>query len=79
MVDRCCMAMLPPRYCSGPAKPVKGGGREGERDTGHRDLAEMSVDEFFESGLASSSDDETDFGPTNSATAHKMLSKVKKR
>ena len=50
-----------PRSCSGSAKlPVKGGGREREKGTGHCDLAEMSVDDFFESGLISSSDDESD-------------------
>ncbi len=53
---------------------MKGGGRE--RESGHHDLAEMSVDDFFESGLVSSSDDES---PTASATAHKKHSRVKKR
>ena len=60
---------------------MKGGGRERERDTSHRELAEMSVDDFFESGLVSSSDDEPDSGPTTSrsATDHKKRSKVKTR
>lgn len=53
---------------------MKGGGRERER---HRDLAGMSVDDFFESGLISSSDDESDSEPM--ASAHKKHSKVKKR
>ena len=67
-----------PLSCSGSAKPpVKGGGRERERGTGHRDLAGMSVDDFFESGLVSSSDDDSDSGPT--ASAHKKHSRVKKR
>jgi hypothetical protein len=62
-----------PRSCSGSARPklaVKVGGR------GHRDLAEMSVDDFFESGLVSSSDDESPAAP---ATTHQKHSKVKKR
>ena len=53
---------------------MKGGGRERERQ---RDLVDMSVDDFFESGLVSSSDDESDSGPV--ASAHKKHSKVKKR
>ena len=55
---------------------MKGGGREREKGTGHHDLAEMSVDDFFESGLISSSDDESDSEPMAS---HKKHSKVKKR
>ena len=52
---------------------MKGGGREREK----HDLAKMSVDDFFESGLISSSDDESDSEPM--APAHKKHSKVKKR
>ena len=53
------------------------------RDTSHRQLAEMSVEEFFEKGLASSSDSENDSGAVAAIDVvqrtEKKRSKVKKR
>ena len=71
--------MHTPPCCSGSAAVKE---REGaERDVGRRGhgLAEMSVDDFFEGGFDSSSDDDADAVATASATAHRGRSKTKER
>lgn len=80
MIHRCYTACSIHVYlpCCSRSAAVKE--REGaERDTGRRGLAEMNVDDFFEGGFDSSSDDDADAVATASATAHRGRSKTKER